>query len=81
VLFRLGRLRGPRAPGLNLIIPVVDVLRWMSLRIVTLPIQSQGIITREGESLAAASPPPLTAANGPAATGDRARCSRLSPFM
>ena len=27
VLFRLGRLRGARAPGLNLIIPGVDVLR------------------------------------------------------
>ena len=27
VVFRLGRLRGPRAPGLRLIIPFVDVLR------------------------------------------------------
>ncbi len=51
VLFRLGRLRGPRAPGLNLIIPVVDVLRRVSLRIVTLPIQSQGIITRDNVSV------------------------------
>ncbi len=51
VLFRLGRLRGPRAPGLNLIIPGVDVLRRVSLRIVTLPIQSQGIITRDNVSV------------------------------
>jgi regulator of protease activity HflC (stomatin/prohibitin superfamily) len=51
VLFRLGRLRGPRAPGLNLIIPVLDVLRRVSLRIVTLPIQSQGIITRDNVSV------------------------------
>ena len=51
VLFRLGRLRGPRAPGLNLIIPVVDVLHRVSLRIVTLPIQSQGIITRDNVSV------------------------------
>ncbi len=51
VLFRLGRLRGPRGPGLNLIIPVVDVLRRVSLRIVTLPIQSQGIITRDNVSV------------------------------
>ncbi len=51
VLFRLGRLRGPRAPGLNLIIPVADVLRRVSLRIVTLPIQSQGIITRDNVSV------------------------------
>ena len=51
VLFRLGRLRGTRAPGFNLIIPVVDVLRRVSLRIVTLPIQSQGIITRDNVSV------------------------------
>jgi regulator of protease activity HflC (stomatin/prohibitin superfamily) len=46
VLFRLGRLRGTREPGLRIIIPLVDILHRVSLRIVTLPIQSQGIITR-----------------------------------
>jgi regulator of protease activity HflC (stomatin/prohibitin superfamily) len=51
VLFRLGRLRGPRAPGFNLIIPGVDVLRRVSLRVVTMPIQSQGIITRDNVSV------------------------------
>jgi regulator of protease activity HflC (stomatin/prohibitin superfamily) len=51
VLFRLGRLRGPRGPGFNLIVPVVDVLRRVSLRIVTMPIQSQGIITRDNVSV------------------------------
>src|SRR5271169_790155 len=51
VLFRLGRLRGPRAPGFNLIIPVVDVLRRVSLRVITMPIQSQGIITRDNVSV------------------------------
>jgi len=51
VLFRLGRLQGPRAPGFNLIIPVVDVLGRVSLRIVTMPIQSQGIITRDNVSV------------------------------
>ena len=51
VLFRLGRLQGPRAPGFNLIIPVVDVLRRVSLRVVTMPIQSQGIITRDNVSV------------------------------
>jgi len=50
-LFRLGRLQGSRAPGFTLIIPVVDVLRRVSLRIVTLPIQSQGIITRDNVSV------------------------------
>ncbi len=51
VLFRLGRLQGTREPGLRLIIPVVDVLHKVSLRIVTMPIQSQGIITRDNVSV------------------------------
>jgi regulator of protease activity HflC (stomatin/prohibitin superfamily) len=46
VLFRLGQVRGSRMPGLRLIIPFVDVLHRVTLRIITLPIQSQGIITR-----------------------------------
>ncbi|NKZ02786.1 slipin family protein [Actinomadura latina] len=51
VLFRLGRVRGVREPGLRLIIPVVDVMRRVTLRIVTMPIQSQGIITRDNVSV------------------------------
>ena len=51
VLFRLGRVIGIRKPGLRLIIPFVDVLRRVSLRIVTMPIQSQGIITRDNVSV------------------------------
>jgi len=51
VLFRLGRVIGEREPGLRLIIPLVDVLHRISLRIVTMPIQSQGIITRDNVSV------------------------------
>lgn len=51
VLLRFGRLSGTRMPGLRFIIPVVDVLHRVSLRIVTLPIQSQGIITRDNVSV------------------------------
>lgn len=51
VLFRLGRVVAVRKPGLHAIIPVVDVLRRVSLRIVTMPIQSQGIITRDNVSV------------------------------
>ena len=47
VQFRLGRVIAVREPGLRLIIPVIDVLRRVSLRIVTLPIQAQTIITRD----------------------------------
>jgi regulator of protease activity HflC (stomatin/prohibitin superfamily) len=51
VLFRLGRVIGERAPGFRVIIPFVDVLHRVSLRIVTMPIQSQGIITRDNVSV------------------------------
>src|SRR5579871_5155373 len=51
VLFRLGRVQGPRDPGFRLIVPFVDVLHRVSLRIVTMPIQSQGIITRDNVSV------------------------------
>ena len=51
VLFRFGRLVGTRDPGLRFIIPFVDVLHRVSLRIVTMPIQSQGIITRDNVSV------------------------------
>jgi regulator of protease activity HflC (stomatin/prohibitin superfamily) len=51
VLFRLGRVVGLRQPGLRMIIPFVDILHRVSLRIVTMPIQSQGIITRDNVSV------------------------------
>jgi regulator of protease activity HflC (stomatin/prohibitin superfamily) len=51
VLFRLGRVIGVREPGLTLIVPIIDILRRVSLRIVTMPIQSQGIITRDNVSV------------------------------
>jgi regulator of protease activity HflC (stomatin/prohibitin superfamily) len=51
VLFRLGKVLGARTPGLRLIIPFIDVLHRVSLRIVTMPIQSQGIITRDNVSV------------------------------
>jgi regulator of protease activity HflC (stomatin/prohibitin superfamily) len=51
VVFRLGRVRGPLDPGLRAIIPFVDVMHRVSRRIVTMPIQSQGIITRDNVSV------------------------------
>jgi regulator of protease activity HflC (stomatin/prohibitin superfamily) len=51
VLFRLGKVQGTRQPGLRVIVPFVDVLHRASLRIVTMPIQSQGIITRDNVSV------------------------------
>jgi regulator of protease activity HflC (stomatin/prohibitin superfamily) len=42
VVFRLGRLNGKvREPGICVIIPIVDHLRKISLRIITQPVDSQ----------------------------------------
>jgi len=52
VQFRLGKVKdGARGPGLIFIIPLVDRVHRVSLRIVTMPIQSQGIITRDNVSV------------------------------
>jgi regulator of protease activity HflC (stomatin/prohibitin superfamily) len=51
VVFRFGRVRKALQPGLRAIIPFVDVLHRVTLRIITMPIQSQGIITRDNVSV------------------------------
>jgi regulator of protease activity HflC (stomatin/prohibitin superfamily) len=52
VQFRLGRVKdGARGPGLIFVVPLVDRVHRVSLRIVTMPIQSQGIITRDNVSV------------------------------
>jgi regulator of protease activity HflC (stomatin/prohibitin superfamily) len=51
VVFRFGRVTGEKQPGLAVIVPFVNVLRKVSFRIVTMPIQSQGIITRDNVSV------------------------------
>ena len=51
VQFRLGKVVAVRDPGLRLIIRVIDQLRKVNMRIVTMPIQSQGIITRDNVSV------------------------------
>jgi regulator of protease activity HflC (stomatin/prohibitin superfamily) len=52
VIFRLGKLSGGvMQPGLHIIIPLIDQLRKVSLRIVTLPIESQKIITKDNVSI------------------------------
>ncbi|MBN9159301.1 SPFH domain-containing protein [Microbacterium sp.] len=47
VVLRFGRLHNVREPGIRFILPLADVLIPVSLRIVTMPIQSQGIITKD----------------------------------
>ncbi|MDP2729666.1 MAG: slipin family protein [Dehalococcoidales bacterium] len=47
VLFRLGRLVGQRGPGLFLIIPFVDRMVKVDLRVVTMDVPSQEVITKD----------------------------------
>lgn len=47
VIFRLGRLVGAKGPGLFLIIPFIDRMVKVDLRVITLDIPSQEAITRD----------------------------------
>jgi regulator of protease activity HflC (stomatin/prohibitin superfamily) len=52
VVFRLGRVREQvKQPGLRLLIPVIDQMRKVSMQIVTLPVDSQKIITKDNVSI------------------------------
>lgn len=51
VQFRFGRVIGTKDPGLRTIIPIADRLTKVTLRIITMPIQSQGIITKDKVSV------------------------------
>ena len=55
VVFRLGRVRAQvKEPGLRVIIPIIDQMRKVSMRIVTLPVDSQKIITSDNVSIGVA---------------------------
>ncbi|WP_088288022.1 slipin family protein [Kineosporia sp. A_224] len=54
VVFRLGKLHGVREPGMRFMVPLVDRMRKVGMRTVTMPIQSQQIITRDNVSIGVA---------------------------
>ncbi len=52
VVFRLGKVQGDiKQPGLRLIIPIIDQMRKVPLRTITLPIETQKIITKDNVSI------------------------------
>ncbi len=51
VLFRMGRLLGAKGPGIFLIIPIVDSPVKVDLRIITIDVPKQTIITRDNVSV------------------------------
>jgi regulator of protease activity HflC (stomatin/prohibitin superfamily) len=51
VVFRLGRLRGSRGPGLVLVIPLVERTRWVNLQVDTADIPQQELITKDNVTI------------------------------
>ena len=51
VIFRLGRVIKTKGPGLIILIPVIDKMKKIDLRIVTLDVPPQDIITRDNVSV------------------------------
>jgi regulator of protease activity HflC (stomatin/prohibitin superfamily) len=51
VVFRLGRLIGPKGPGLILLVPIVDKAVKVDLRVVTLDVPKQKIITLDNVTI------------------------------
>ncbi len=47
VIFRLGKLLGAKGPGLILLIPIVDRMVRMDLRVVTISVEKQEVMTRD----------------------------------
>ncbi len=47
VIFRLGRLLGAKGPGLFLIIPFIDRMVKVDLRVITMDVPSQEVITKD----------------------------------
>jgi regulator of protease activity HflC (stomatin/prohibitin superfamily) len=52
VIFRLGKLSGTKGPGLILLIPIVDRMVRMDLRVVTIDVARQEIMTRDNVPVA-----------------------------
>jgi len=51
VIFRLGRLSGTKGPGFKWIIPGIDKMIKISLRVITMDVPPQDVITKDNVSL------------------------------
>jgi len=52
VVFRLGKVvPSEKGPGLRIIIPLIDVMHKVNMRIITMPIPSQNVITKDNVSI------------------------------
>lgn len=51
VVFRLGRVIGAKGPGLIILIPLIDRMQKVSLRLVTMDVAPQDVITKDNVSI------------------------------
>jgi regulator of protease activity HflC (stomatin/prohibitin superfamily) len=51
VIFRLGRLIGAKGPGIIFLIPIIDKMQKVSLRLVVMDVPPQDVITRDNVSV------------------------------
>jgi regulator of protease activity HflC (stomatin/prohibitin superfamily) len=51
VIFRLGRVIGSKGPGLIILIPIVDKMVKVSLRLIAMDVDPQDVITRDNVSV------------------------------
>jgi len=51
VIFRLGRLIASKGPGIIFLIPLIDKMKRVSLRLITLDIPPQDVITKDNVSI------------------------------
>ena len=51
VVFRLGRLVGTRGPGLVILVPIIDRMFRVSLRVVAMDVAPQDVITKDNVSV------------------------------
>lgn len=51
VIFRLGRVIGAKGPGLIILIPIIDKMVKVSLRLIAMDVDPQDVITRDNVSL------------------------------
>ncbi len=51
VVFRLGKVIGLKGPGLVFVFPVIDSMKKVDLRVITMDIPPQDVITRDNVSV------------------------------
>jgi regulator of protease activity HflC (stomatin/prohibitin superfamily) len=51
VVFRLGKVIGLKGPGLIIVLPVIDNLKRVDLRVITMDVPPQDVITRDNVSV------------------------------